>query len=324
VAKKRRPAQAGVAFVESMECLPVTRLPEGPEWTYEIKLDGFRLEVVKKAGKSVLYSRRGNVLNKKFPYIAAALEELPDATVLDGEIVALDESGRSSFTLLQSFRSAEKQIQFYAFDILAFRGRRLTELPLVERRAILDKALPRNSHVDLSVVEHRTAAHMLKFVRQHGLEGVVAKRSDSRYEPGKRSGSWCKHRISLGQEFVVGGYTPAPTGFDALIIGFYRSKDLIFAARVRAGFVPATRHAVFEQIRPLKTPKCPFVNLPELGDGRWGQGLTAEKMKTCVWLQPQAVVRIDFLQWTSADHLRHTRFIAMREDKDPKKVVRET
>jgi ATP-dependent DNA ligase len=161
-------------------------------------------------------------------------------------------------------------------------------------------------------------------VKQHGLEGLVAKKTDSVYEPGRRSGLWSKYRINLGQEFVVGGYSPGTNGFDALIVGFYIGKDLMFAARVRAGFVPATRRKVFAQIKDLKASKCPFVNLPEQSEGRWGQGLTLEKMKGCVWLKPQAVVRLDFAQWTGADKLRHTKFIAMREDKDPKKVVRET
>lgn len=131
---------------------------------------------------------------------------------------------------------------------------------------------------------------MLQFVKQHGLEGVVAKRADSVYEAGKRTGSWSRHRINLGQEFVIGGYTPAPRGFDALIVGFYRGTDLIYAARVRAGFIPATRREVFAKIKRLKTARCPFANLAELSEGRWGQGLTAEKMKACVWLRPEAVV----------------------------------
>jgi bifunctional non-homologous end joining protein LigD len=279
---------------------------------------------VKSGGETLLYSRRRNILNKKFPYIATALNALPDATVIDGELVALDAVGRSDFGLLQNFRSAEKQIYYYVFDILILRGKQLTNLPLAERRDILAKALKPSGHISLSAVERRSAAHMLKFVKQHGLEGVIAKRSDGIYEAGKRTGSWSKYRINLGQELVVGGYTPGTHGFDALIVGFYRGKDLMFAARVRAGFVPATRREVFGQIKDLKTTKCPFANLPEVSEGRWGQGLTAEKMKTCVWLKPQAVVRIDFLEWTGADHLRHTKFIALREDKDPLKVVRET
>jgi ATP-dependent DNA ligase len=154
---------------------------------------------------------------------------------------------------------------------LIFRGEKLTGLPLIERRAILDKALPRNSHIGLSIAEHRSAAHMLEFVKRDGLEGVVAKRSDSLYEAGQRTGSWSKHRINLGKEFVVGGYTPGTNGFDALIVGFYRDKDLMFAARVRAGFIPATRREVFGRIKTLEATKCSFANLPELGDGRWGR-----------------------------------------------------
>jgi DNA ligase D-like protein (predicted ligase) len=310
-------------FIESMQCLPVTNLPEGPQWSYEIKLDGYRLEAVKNATRTTLYSRRGNVLNNRFGYIAEALEGLQSGTVLDGEIVALDTTGKSDFNLLQNFRSAETKIHYLVFDILMHKGRLLTELPLDERRAILTKILPRSDHIGISVVDY-SAAQMLSFVREHGLEGVVAKQKNSVYEPGKRSGLWSKYRVNLGQEFVVGGYTPGSNGFDALIVGFYCGKDLMFAGRVRAGFVPASRREVFVQIKDLKTTKCPFANLPEKSEGRWGQGLTAEKMKGCVWLKPKAVARIDFAEWTEADKLRHTQFVALRNDKDPRKVVKET
>jgi DNA ligase D-like protein (predicted ligase) len=322
--KKAARAPARIGFIESMECLPVSTLPEGKNWSYEIKLDGFRLEAVKKNGKTTLYSRRGNILNQKFPHIAAALEPLPHDTILDGEVVALDEAGRSDFGLLQNSRFAETKIHYYAFDILALKGRDLSRLPLAKRVKILAKVLTRNNHISTSPVEVGSSKPMLAFVKKHGLEGVVAKRLDGVYEPGRRSGSWCKYRINLGQEFVVGGYTPGTHGFDALIIGFYRGKDLVFAARVRAGFVPATRRQVFAKLKNLETSKCPFVNLPEQSEGRWGQGLTAEKMKACVWLKPKVVVRVDFAEWTEAERLRHTQFIGLREDKDPQKVVRET
>jgi len=147
---------------------------------------------------------------------------------------------------------------------------------------------------------------MLQFVKKHRLEGVVGKRSDSVYQPGKRSGLWVKYRVNLGQEFVIGGYTPGTHGFDAIIVGFYRDSELIYAGRVRAGFVPATRREVFAQIKGLRTSECPFSNLPETAAGRWGQGLTADKMKDRVWLGPKAVARIDFLEWTGVNHLRHT------------------
>ena len=161
-------------------------------------------------------------------------------------------------------------------------------------------------------------------VRTRRSEGIIAKRSDSIYQPGKRSGLWCKHRVNLGQEFVIGGYVPGTHGFDSLVIGFYRGKELHYAARVRAGFVPATRREVFGQIKHLTTSTCPFANLPEKQAGRWGQGLTAEKMKECVWLKPEAVANFEFLEWTGADHLRHTKFVSMRDDKDARKIVKET
>ena len=312
------------SFIESMECLPVPSVPEGPEWTYEIKLDGYRLEAVRNGGDTTLFSRLENVLNKKFGYIADALQHLPDGTVIDGELVALDANGRPNFNLVQNFRSAESQIVYYAFDILVHKNRDLTRLPLSERRKILRSVVEPADHIGLSEVSDRTAAEMLKFVREHGLEGLVAKRADGIYQPGLRSGLWSKHRINLGQEFVVGGYVPSNLGLDSLVIGFYRGKELIYASRVRAGFVPATRRKVFDQIKHLTTTNCPFANLPEAAAGRWGQGLTAEKMKECVWLKPEAVAQIEFLEWTGADHLRHTRFIGVRDDKDPRKVVRET
>jgi ATP-dependent DNA ligase len=122
-----------------MECLPVATLPEGKEWSFEIKLDGFRLEAVKKKGEIMLFSRRGNILNRKFPYVATALKGLPDDTILDGEVVALDSEGRSDFNLLQNFRSAESKIHYYVFDILALKGKDISTLPLTERRKILAK-----------------------------------------------------------------------------------------------------------------------------------------------------------------------------------------
>jgi DNA ligase D-like protein (predicted ligase) len=321
--KKQASPEQAADFIETMDCLPVTRLPEGPEWTYEIKLDGYRLEVVR-SGTITLYSRRQNVLNHKFHHIASALKGLPDGTVIDGELVALDSYGRPDFNLLQNFRSAESRIVYYAFDILIHEGLCLTELPLSERRAILSTVIEPGEHVALSEVSDQSAAEMLKFIRSHGLEGAIAKRSDSVYQPGQRTGLWSKYRINLEQEFVVGGYIPSNLGVDSLVVGFYRGKDLIYAARVRAGLVPATRREVFERIKHLKTPRCPFANLPELTAGRWGQGLTAEKMKECVWLKPQAVAQIQFLEWTGADHLRHTKFVAIRDDKDASKVARET
>ena len=244
--------------------------------------------------------------------------------MIDGEVVALDEQGKPSFNRLQNFRSADAHIMFYAFDVLVRRGEDLTEQTLSRRRAILESTVRAHEHVGISQVSHRTAKEMLAFVKTHGLEGIIAKRADSVYEPGRRSGLWVKRRINHSQEFVIGGYVPSHLGLDSIVIGVYRGNELHYAARVRSGFVPLTRRQVFERIKPLGTRKCPFVNLPEKDAGRWGQGLTAEKMKDCIWVQPSLLAEIAFLEWTGADHLRHTTFIGLRDDKDPRKVVRET
>jgi ATP-dependent DNA ligase len=154
-----------------MECLPVTNIPEGPEWTYEIKLDGYRLEAIREGGKTTLYSRRENVLNQKFPYIAAALNYLPAGTVIDGELVALDPDGHPNFNLLQNFRSAEAHIHYYAFDILAHKNKDLTQLPLSKRREILHSVVKQSDHIDLSAVSDKSAKDMLAFVKKVGHSG---------------------------------------------------------------------------------------------------------------------------------------------------------
>jgi bifunctional non-homologous end joining protein LigD len=159
-----------------MECLAVSKLPKGAGWTYEIKLDGYRLEAVKSGGVTTLYSRRANVLNERFQYIADALKKLPDGTVIDGELVAIDTQGRADFNLLQNFRSAASQIHYFVFDVLIAKGKRVTDLPLSERREMLANLVKENDHVPLAVSD-MSAPRMLKFVRAHGLEGIVAKRA---------------------------------------------------------------------------------------------------------------------------------------------------
>jgi bifunctional non-homologous end joining protein LigD len=130
-------------------------------------------------------------------------------------------------------------------------------------------------------------------------------------------------RINQGQEFVIGGYTPSPRNFDALILGYFDGNRLIYLARTRNGFTPRTRDELFKRLRGLEIPECPFANLPEAKSGRWGQGLTAAKMRECRWLRPVLVGQFEFAEWTPDNHLRHSRFVGLREDKDAKQVVRE-
>ena len=244
--------------------------------------------------------------------------------MLDGELVALAGDGKSNLNLLQNFRSANATIRFFVFDILIHQGRELLKIPLSARRALLSSVIRPARFVEVSLASAPSLNDMWRFVRSQGLEGIVAKRADSAYEPGLRTGLWRKQRMNRRQEFVVGGYIPSGLGIDSLIVGVYRGKDLCFTAGVRAGFVPATQRDVFEKLKHLTTPKCPFVNLPEKEPGRWGQGLTAENMQQCVWVRPELLAEIEFMEWTAGDHLRHTSFVRLRDDKDPRNVIRET
>ena len=312
------------SFVEPMECLSVSKLPEGLEWLWEIKFDGYRALAVKSGTGVALFSRRRKSLNSQFPYIVEALADLPAGTVVDGEVVAVDGTGRPNFNLLQNSRAEASRIQYYVFDLLCWKDRDLTRVPMVERRALL-KSLVVIPDKRIRIADYFDAApkDLLSAVREQGLEGIIGKRKDSVYQPGKRSGAWIKYRVNRGQEFVIGGYFPGPHGFDSLIVGYYDGDNLVYVARTRNGFVPASRRQVFSKLKHLVTPTCPFVNLPETRRSRFGEELNAEKMMKTVWLRPEAVAQIEFLEWTAGDRLRHSKFVGLREDKDPPSVVKE-
>lgn len=242
-----------------MECLAVSTLPAGREWLYEIKFDGYRAIAVKSGGSLNLFSRQRNSFNSQYSLVFDALADLPDNTVIDGEVVALNESGRPDFNLLQHYRAEASRIHYFVFDLLVYNNRDLTQLPLIERRQIMKSVLKlESSRIRITDYFEASAGDMLSAARGQGLEGVVAKRRDSRYEAGKRSGSWAKYRLNSGQELVVGGYIPGAHGVDAVVVGYYRAEDLIYVARVRNGFVPASRSQMFAKLKPLVIPKCPF------------------------------------------------------------------
>jgi bifunctional non-homologous end joining protein LigD len=308
-----------------MLLLRTDRLPEGAEWRYEVKFDGYRALAIKTAGKVQLRSRNDNDFSARYPGITKALAQMPDETVIDGEVVALDENGKPSFNTLQNFGSAGAPLHFYVFDVLVLAGRDVMGEPFTKRRELLEtRVLPKLSEpIRYSPQLDASLKDLIQSVKAQGLEGLVAKRADSRYEPSQRSGAWLKMRVNRGQELVIGGYTPSPRNFDALIIGYYDGDKLIYAARTRNGFTPASRAELFKRLKPLETKECPFANLPEERSGQWGAGLTAKKMAECRWLKPQLVGQFEFVEWTDVNHLRHTKFIAFRNDKKPKDVRRE-
>jgi len=316
----------GVAkFIEPMLLLRTEKLPESADYQFELKFDGYRALAIKGGGKVQLRSRNDNDFNARYPGIVKALAPLPDDTVIDGEVVALDPEGKPSFNLLQNHGSSGAPLHFFIFDLLVLKGKDVMGKSLTERRELLEKHIfPKMEEpIRYSPMLEAGLKDLIQSVKAQGLEGLVAKRRDSKYEPGMRSGAWLKMRVNQGQELVIGGYTPSPKNFDALVIGYYEGSNLIYAARTRNGFTPASRAELFRKIKPLEIKECPFANLPEKKAGRWGAGLTAAKMAECIWLKPQLVAQFEYVEWTEDSHLRHSRFMALRDDKKPKDVWRE-
>jgi bifunctional non-homologous end joining protein LigD len=312
-------------FIEPMKCKAVTELPESGDWFYEIKFDGYRSIVVKDSGGVRLLSRNRNNFNERFPKVAKAFERFSGRFVIDGEIVALDGNDRPSFQLLQNNAASPGAIYFYAFDLINGDGEDLQGMPMEQRRERLEALLAGVSDpIRLSPLLPGSSEQVLKAVEKLGLEGVVAKRQGSLYESGERSGAWIKQRTDRRQEFVIGGYAPGANTFDSLIVGVYEGKSLRFVAKVKDGFVPRLRKEIFREFKGLGTEKCPFANLPEKKGARRGEALTKEKMKECRWLKPKLVCEVAFVEWTDTGNLRHAKFIATRDDKEAKDVVRET
>ena len=315
-------SSAKVRFIEPMYARLVQKLPGGNEWLYEVKFDGYRCLAGKDSTGVTLWSRRESLLTKQFPRIARACERLPPNTLLDGEIVALDESGRVSFNLLQHHRSRAQALVFYAFDVLIYRGRSVLNVPLYFRREVLHRIFGDSNAAPIGLSENIEAAptDLIRVAKEFGFEGIVAKQKDSVYESGKRTGAWVKYRVNRGQEFVIGGYTPG-NPFDSLIVGYYEGEQFLYASKVRNGLVPLVRREVARKFKGLETDTCPFANLPEKKRTQWA--LTQEEMKNCVWLKPELVAQIEFTEWTPDGHLRHSKFVGMREDKEARGVVRE-
>ena len=322
--KAKSVPRAHPTFVTPMAAQLVDRLPEGPEWWFELKLDGYRALIVKDGAKVQIRSRNDKDLARMYPSITTQARTVrAEQAVIDGEVIALDENGRPSFQALQHRSSHPKHhVVFFAFDLLHLNGEDLMSKPLFERREPLAQVLE-GSGLLLSQELVGSAADVVKSVKALGLEGVVAKRRDSIYIPGERSADWVKLKLELQQEFVIGGYRPAGNSIDALLVGYYEGKSLRFAGKVRAGFVPNTRRQVFEKLQPLKTARCPFPDLPLESSSRWGGGVSAEEMKEMTWTRPDAVAQIRFAEWTGEGRLRLAKFLGLRLDKAARDVRRE-
>ena len=319
------------AFIEPMKAQLVDSPPAG-EWIYEIKFDGFRALAFRDRRGTRLLSRNNKDFAGRFPDIAKAIDRLDvNDAIIDGEIVALDAEGRSSFQLLQAYDiGAERPpLFFYAFDLLQLNGRDLKDEPLSTRKGALEELLRSAASagtVRFSASLEGEVDSLLEQARKLGLEGLIGKRPDSVYEVGRRSGAWIKLKLHQEQEFVIGGYTP-PAGsrshFGALLVGVYDGGELKFAGKVGTGFNAKLLRSLHQQFEKIASDTCPFVDLPEKRSGRYGQGVTAAEMRRCHWVEPVMVAQIKFTEWTRDHRLRHPVFLGLREDKAAREVVRE-
>ena len=319
------PVARSLSFIQPMAARVADTLPEGGDWMYEVKFDGYRALLMKDGAQIRIRSRNDKDLTRTYRSIASAGAKLNAArAIVDGEIVALDASGRPSFQALQH-RGAHPgfTIVFYAFDLLHLDDDDLTGVPLERRRARLPAVLDK-SGVLFSIELPGTAQQVIEAVTRLGLEGVIAKRRSSKYIPGERNTSWVKLKLDRQQEFVIGGYRPGPGGIDAILVGYYSGRNFCFAAKVRAGFTPHVRREVFALLKRRHVAGCPFDDLPSGKTSHWGGGVTPEQMDEIQWVAPELVAQVRFVEWTADGHLRHAAFLGLRPDKPPRRITRET
>ena len=292
------------------------------DWVFEHKYDGERVEAVRNGSKVDLVSRSGRSLTGTYPELVQALLRQPtERFVIDGEVVALDDHGVPSFERLQgrfglsdpSPAQRAVAVVYYVFDLLQLDDRDVTSLPLRDRKQLLRKALHFRKPLRFSDHESGDPQQLLAAACAERYEGVMAKRADRPYAVGKRTNDWLKLKCKQGQEMVIGGWTdPRRTrvGLGALLLGYYADGEFVYAGKVGTGFGTAVLRSLEEQLRTLERSTSPF----DRGD---------PPHRGTHWAEPKLVCEVEFSEWTRSGQLRQPRFKGLRDDKDPKAVVRE-
>jgi bifunctional non-homologous end joining protein LigD len=295
-------------------------------WSYEMKWDGMRAIVVVEGGRVRATSRQGNDATSRFPELAGLGRALGSTeAVLDGEIVTLDDEGRTSFERLQPRMQAANSNQvrrlvestpavYMCFDLLWLDGHSVLHLPYTDRRALLERLALSGPHWQTPPASVGNGAQAKATAESLGFEGIVMKRLDSTYQPGKRTDAWRKLKVTKRQEFVVGGWLPGKAGLagrlGSLLVGYYDADGVLqFAGRVGSGLNAAERDDFESRLAKLARKSSPFATTPKLPDPRW--------------VTPKLVVEVAFHEWTSAGVLRAPRYKGLRTDKDARDVVRE-
>ncbi len=294
-------------------------------WQYEIKWDGYRAMAFCNKNKVTLKSRNDKSFNAKFYPVYKAIQQWNINAVVDGEVVVLDEDGKSNFGALQNWRSeADGEIYFYVFDLLWMNGRDLMQIPLSERRNILKHIIPENDIIRLSENFEVSGIEFFETAKKMGLEGIMAKKSDSVYSAGNRSKEWLKIKANKRQEMVIGGYTKnddSSKSFSSLLLGVFEKGKLIYTGKVGTGFNDKQQIEMLKQFKPYITKSAPFTELPDINKpSRFRPNLPHA---TAIWMKPEMVCEVSFTEMTTDGIMRHPSFEAMRIDKKAKEVIKE-
>jgi bifunctional non-homologous end joining protein LigD len=300
--------------IQPMLATPVKDPFDHPDWIFEVKWDGYRAVAEIRDGGVSLHSRNLISFDKKFSPIVDSLRKFGFDAVLDGEIVVVDDQGRPDFQMLQHYQdSGSGHLLYYVFDLLYFRGHDLTGLPLLRRKELLKKILPSTPKIRFSDHVWKEGALFYKAAKEKGLEGIIAKHSQSVYEAGKRSRQWLKVKTQLTQEAVIAGFTEPGGGrkyFGALVLGLYEGTELMYIGHVGGGFTANDLKEIREKLEPLIRKECPFTVKPETN-------------APVTWVEPELVCEVALSSWTEDGVMRHPVFLRLREDKAAREVVRE-
>ena len=295
-------------------------------WVYEMKWDGYRAVSYLQNGKVDICSRNNKSFNQKFYPLYETLQQWKINAVLDGEIVVVNEHGVPDFSDLQLWRSeADGQLLYYLFDILWLEGCSVMHLPLEERKELLKSILPKNaSHLRVSEILKDKGEEAFEMAKQFHLEGVMAKRSGSKYIIGKRTKDWLKIKTEKRQELVIGGYTHNEGSsklFSALLLGIIENGSFEFVTPVGTGFNKKMQEEIIGKLHPYETSQCPFSTVPEYN--KPSRFRPNPPKATVTWVKPKMVAEISYREETKGGAIRQPSFKGLREDKKAAEVVRE-
>ena len=290
-----------------------------PDWIFEVKWDGYRAVAEIRDDGVSLYSRNLISFNKKFSPIVDSLRKLRFDAVLDGEIVVVDGQGRPDFQMLQHYPdSGSGHLLYYIFDLLYFQGHDLTDLPLLRRKELLKKILPSTPKIRFSDHVWKEGVLFYNATNEKGLEGIIAKHSQSVYEAGRRSRQWLKVKTQLTQEAAIAGFTEPAGGrryFGALVLGVYEGEELMYIGHVGGGFTANHLKDIRQKLEPLIQKECPFTVKSRSPARRDVRGIT--------WVKPEMVCEVALSGWTEDGVMRQPVFLRLSEDKAAREAVRE-